>query len=485
MIGFPVTEASNTLQPELWRLSAVELAHGYRSGAFTPVDALEACLARVAQCQPTLNAMVLVDSPGAHQAAEASLQRWARSKPLSPLDGIPISLKDNLHTAGLPTSWGSQLLKGFVAQQDELPVARLRAAGAVFFGKTNLPEFAMTGFTTNTVWGCTRNPWNPALTPGGSSGGAVAAVAAGCGPMAVATDGGGSIRRPASHCGLVGFKPSSGLVERSGGLPELFLGHEVVGGIARSVADVRNLTAAMAGTPLDRPANRHAADKPRILFVPRFGDHPVDGGIAVQAKQAASRFMALGYQVEEAPVFTLADQINALWPFLSATALAWVLGDSQRCPELGLSAGTAPDTSACGEVSQATLRAGRAATAVNMFDLLTAIEALKRKLDALFTQHDFILTPATAAMPWPVEQTHPSEIAGQAVGPRGHAVFTGFVNAAGLPAIALPCGSVGGLPTGFQLVGPSGSDALLLAIAEQYEEAYPWADQWPDYPDVD
>ena len=358
-----VTRASNTQQAALWRLSATQLADGYRSGAFTPVDALDACLEQVARCQPTLNAMVLVDSPGAHLAAEASRQRWARGEPLGPLDGIPISLKDNLHAAGWPTSWGSQLLKGFVAQQDELPVARLRAAGTVLFGKTNLPEFAMTGFTTNTVWGSTRNPWNPALTPGGSSGGAVAAVAAGCGPMAVATDGGGSIRRPASHCGLVGFKPSAGLVARSGGLPELFLDHEVVGAIARSVTDVRNLTAVLAGTGLELPPRQKAADKVRILFVPRFGMHPVDGDIAVRVRQAANHFAALGCQVEEAADFTLADRVNALWPSLSATALAWMLGDSQRCPELGLPAGTAPDTSTCGEVSQATLRAGQAATA--------------------------------------------------------------------------------------------------------------------------
>lgn len=475
-----MTKTAEIMPPALWQLSAVELADGYRSGAFTPVDALDACLARVAQCQPTLNAMVLVDSTGAHLAAEASTQRWASGKPLGPLDGIPVSLKDNLHAAGWPTSWGSQLLKGFVAQQDELPVARLRAAGAVLFGKTNLPEFAMSGFTTNTVWGSTRNPWNPALSPGGSSGGAVAAVAAGCGPMALATDGGGSIRRPASHCGLVGFKPSAGLVERSGGLPELFLSHEVVGGITRSVADARSLSAVLAGKALDAPAKSGAADKVRILFVPRFGTHPVDDGIAVQAKLAASHFAALGCQVEEAAVFTLADRINALWPSLSATALAWMMGDSQRCPEFGLPAGTAPDTSVCGEGSQATLRAGQTATAADMFELLTAVQEIKRKLDALFTRHDFILTPATAAMPWPVEETHPSSIAGQPVGPRGHAVFTGFVNAAGLPAIALPCGSVGGLPTGFQLVGPKGSDAALLAIAQQYEAAYPWAGLWPD-----
>ena len=300
--------------------------------------------------------------------------------------------------------------------------------------------------------------------------------------MAVATDGGGSIRRPASHCGLVGFKPSNGLVKRGGGLPELFLDHEAVGGITRTVADARNLMSVLAGINLEAPAQPKDAHEVRILFVPRFGEHPVDGHIALRVKLAASHFSALGFRVEEASVFTLADRINTLWTTLSATALAWVMDDAQRCPELGLPAGTVPDTSLCGDGSRATLRAGQAATAVNMFDLLSAVQLLKRELDGLFSHHDFILTPATAAMPWPVEDTHPSEIAGQAVGPRGHAVFTGFVNAAGLPAIALPCGWVSGLPTGFQLVGPSGSDTALLALAGQYEKAYPWAEVWPDLP---
>src|SRR5439155_13553145 len=139
------------------------------------------------------------------------------------------------------TRWGSAALAGLVAERDELPVARLREAGAVIFGKTNVPEFTMQGYTDNPVFGATGNPWNPALTPGGSSGGAVALVAAGGCPVALATDGGGSIRRPASHTNLVGFKPSRARVPRGGGLPPIFLDFEVAGPIARCVDDVRAL----------------------------------------------------------------------------------------------------------------------------------------------------------------------------------------------------------------------------------------------------
>ena len=165
---------------ELWRLSAAQLAQGYGSGAFTPVHALDAVLARIERWQPHANAMALVDAAGARQAAGASRLRWARHQPRSPLDGVPVTLKDNLNAGGLRTGWGSRLLDGFVARKDELPVARLRAAGAVVVGKTCLPEFAMQGTTSNRATGVTRNPWNLALTPGGSSGGAAAAVATRC-----------------------------------------------------------------------------------------------------------------------------------------------------------------------------------------------------------------------------------------------------------------------------------------------------------------
>ena len=459
---------------ELWRLSATQLAEGYRSGAYTPVDALDACLARAEACQPALNAMVFIDRAGARNAAEESRARWISGTPVGPLDGIPVSVKDNLHVAGQPTRWGSRLLQEFVPKHDELPVARLRAAGAVLFGKTNLPEFAMQGYTSNDVSGTTRNPWDLSLTPGGSSGGAAAAVASGCGPLALATDGGGSIRRPASHCGVIGFKPSAGLVPRKNGLPEIFLDFEVAGCIGRELGDVQNLMQVLSATPMTAPPPRAA----RILYVPRFDGQAVDSGIATQTENAAKQFENLGHRVIEAPSFDIARQINLLWPNLSAAGLAWMFADSSRFPELGLAPGQSPDISLCGDAAQAALRLGLNLKTAALFDLMTAVQILKRKVDDLFTRHDFILTPATAALPWPAQLSHPQEIAGQPAGPRGHAVFTALANAAGLPAIALPCGFAGNLPTGFQLIGRAGADASLLALARQYEQAHPWKN-WP------
>ncbi|WP_271571375.1 amidase [Bradyrhizobium sp. CCBAU 11386] len=444
------------------------MIQGYAERAFTPVDVIKDCLDRTRTCDQSLNAFLHVSEADALRSAEASRRRWAVAKPLGALDGVPVSVKDNLHVAGMPTTWGSELMRGFVATEDEDPVARIRAAGAVLFAKTSLPEFAMQGHTANALKGTTFNPHALSLTPGGSSGGAAAAVAAFCGPLALATDGGGSIRRPASHCGLVGFKPSAGLVKRHGGLPEIFWGHEVVGGIGRNVADVASFTETLAGQQLAA-----ASKKVRILYAPSFSGAPVDAGIADAVERAAQRFEAIGHFVETRASFDLAEEINDLWPQLSAIGLAWLFEDGARWPELGLRHGTQPEQLMCGEAARAALQEGRSARATALFNLVNAIEGLKRRLDALFASYDAILTPATAALPWPADRPYPETIAGQAVGPRGHAVFTAIANAAGLPALALPCGWVSKLPTGFQLLGPKGADAAVLALGREFEQNFP------------
>ena len=193
-------------------LTAIELANQYRAGEASPIDMIEAVLARTARLNPVLNAIVTLDAAGARAAAEQSAARWRRGEPRSALDGVPMTVKDNLIAAGLRSTWGSRVCAGYVPDHDELPVARLRAAGLVIVGKTNVPEFTLQGYTDNLLFGPTCNPWNPQLTPGGSSGGAVASVAARIVPIAIGTDGGGSIRRPASHTGLVGLKPTVGRI---------------------------------------------------------------------------------------------------------------------------------------------------------------------------------------------------------------------------------------------------------------------------------
>lgn len=453
----------------LWQLTATQLAAGFGAGSFTPTQALQACLSRSAEVNPRLNALITRDAGAAAQAAEQSTARWRAGHALGGLDGVPVTIKDNLQVRGLPTHWGSRALAGLVAERDELPVAKLREAGAVIFGKTNVPEFTMQGYTGNPVFGPTGNPWNPALTPGGSSGGAVALVAAGGCPIALATDGGGSIRRPASHTNLVGFKPSRGRVPRGDGLPPIFLDFEVAGPIARSVADVAAVMRVIGRGPVDEAI----APRARILFIPRFGDHPVDPQVAALTDAAARKLAELGHAVTTARDFDLAEAVNARWPLLAQVGLAWLVAHPQALSNRPF------DAALFGPAMQANAQAGRQASAADLFDLLYEGERLRTALSALFDRYDFLLTPAAAALPWPAGETHPTLIDGRAVGPRGHAVFAGFANAVGLPAIAVPCGFAGGLPVGMQLVAREGADDGLLALARSFERAHPWL-RFPD-----
>ena len=223
------------------------LAAELENGQASSVGLVERAFQRIEAFDSRLNSFVALDRSGALAAAKDSDARRSRGQAHSRLDGIPISVKDNLHVAGFPTTWGSRALKDYRPAKDELPVARLRQAGMIVIGKTNAPEFTLEGYTRNDLFGVTRNPWNTDLTPGGSSGGAAASVAAGFVPAALGTDGGGSIRRPACHTGLVGYKPSIGRWPRADGLPAILTDFETIGSLARTVEDTLLLDAILRG----------------------------------------------------------------------------------------------------------------------------------------------------------------------------------------------------------------------------------------------
>ncbi|MBU2532653.1 MAG: amidase [Alphaproteobacteria bacterium] len=407
--------------------------------------------------------------------AKASDRRRAAGEPLSALDGLPIAVKDNLVVAGMPCTWGSRLFADYVPSADELPVARLRAAGAVIVGKTNVPEFTLEGYTANALHGVTRNPWNVALTPGGSSGGSVAAVAANLVPVAVGTDGGGSIRRPAAHTGLVGLKPSIGRIARGGGLAQLLLDFEVFGPLARSVRDVRLLMSVLAGPdPRDHrslhiPGAAGPAKHPlSILYVPRFAGAPVDPQISTAVGSVADCLADLGHDVREGALPFATGPLDSFWPNVGKWGLAALRAGQDRFDDLA-----SPQY-----VEMA--RAGEALPAAALYAGLEAIATLRNQTAGAFTSIDLILTPATAAMPWAADIAYPGEIDGTPVGPRGHAVFTGWVNASGQPAIALPAPvEPDALPVGFQLVAAFGREALLLEVADAYAAACPAAFRVP------
>jgi aspartyl-tRNA(Asn)/glutamyl-tRNA(Gln) amidotransferase subunit A len=461
---------------EPWRLPATELQRRYRDGSLTPLEVAQASLARLEAVNPKINAFVARRDGPFMDEAEASTERFARGAPLSPLDGIPLSVKDSLYTRDLPTTWGCPALRAHATGQDEFAVARARAAGALVIGKTNVPEFALEGYTGNPLFGVTRNPWDLALTPGGSSGGAVASVAAGITPLAIGQDGGGSIRRPASHTGLVGLKPTLSAVPREHVLPSLLLDFEVIGPLARTVGDARMLFEVMRGpAAVDRSslAAAGASARPlparaRILYVERFGAAPLDPQVAASLRQAVQRLAALGHEVTEGALPLDLDFYAEAWPQIGQVGLAQLF---ERQPDWARQA--SPKYRDMAEK-------GRALPAARLWQILEQVKQLRRHSVALFAGIDVIVLPAAAALPWRAEDAYPSHIDGEPVGPRGHAVYTGWVNAAGLPGLALPCApSREGLPIGMQLVGPYGSDDALLDLGAAYEAAHPWADRWP------
>jgi aspartyl-tRNA(Asn)/glutamyl-tRNA(Gln) amidotransferase subunit A len=455
-----------------WQLGAAGLGAAFRARSLTPAACLELVQERIARLNPRLNAIIAFAGDAA-TAAEESTARHARARPLSLLDGIPVLVKDNILAKGMPCVWGSRVFRDYVPAEDELPVARLRAAGAIVLGKTNVPELTFEGITWNPVFGATRNPYDLELTPGGSSGGSVAAVAAGLVPLALGTDGGGSIRRPASHTGLVGLKPSIGAVARVNSLPMMLLDLEVIGPIARTVEDTRLLFDVIAGPdPRDRRSLFVSPAPPparrlRVLYVPRFGEAPLDPEIAASV-DAAARALKDFCDVETGPMPLDLGPLKEFWPKFGAAGVAYVMATRPGKEKL------------LGPRFQAMLDLGRTVTAADYLAGIEIFERLRAESAALFERYDLVMTPSAAALPWPAEQPYPEEIDGKKVGPRGHAVYTGWVNACGIPAINLPCApSRRGLPIGFQLAARFGAERTLLELASRYEAVNPWRDRWP------
>ncbi|TGD93053.1 amidase [Methylobacterium nonmethylotrophicum] len=462
------------MSTELWRLSAVELGRLFAAARATPVDALEAAQARAGTWEPHLNAIAR-ENPGARAEAEASAARWRAGTPLSPLDGVPMTVKEFLVTAGLPSTYAEPGEAG-PSDHDELPVARMRRAGLVTLAKTTMPEFAVQGYTASARFGVTRNPWNLGSTPGGSTGGGAAATAAGYAPIALGTDGGGSLRRPAGHTGLVGLKSSLGRVPRLGGLPSPLLDFEVAGALTRTVADARAVLRLMEGAdprvlwstfvPAPRPERRL-----RARYVERIGDAPLDPVIAAACRRALADLEALGVAVEEGPLPFDVAGLNALWPEIGKIGIARLFAAD---PDLAARA-SAPYRAMAAE--------GARAPAPLLYEIVERVQALRNAASAAFADLDLIVTPSAAAMPWAADAVYPEVIDGQPVGPRGHAVYSGWVNAAALPGLSLPVDPApDGMPIGLHLVAGFGRDDLLLDIAERVEARRPFADRWPVLP---
>lgn len=450
--------------------TAIELLRLYRGGQASPVEAARAVLARIDRLNPQLNAFCLVAHEQALAAAQASEARWQRGAPCGALDGVPVSIKDLILTQGWPTLRGSRTIDPQQAWDVDAPVtARLREAGAVLLGKTTTPEFGCKGETNSPLTGITRNPWNPAKTPGGSSGGTAAAVAAGMGPLSVGTDGAGSVRIPAAFCGNFGLKPSFGRVPAYPLSPFGTVAH--LGPHSMSVED-----AALMMTVISAPDARDWTSLPpdgrdyavglhdglrglRVAFSPTLGYAQVHPDVAAAVAAAVRELEALGAHVEpvdpgfEDPL----DISTGLW-----FAGSWTLWNTLTPGQQAL---TDPDFRAQAEL-------GSRLSLLDLQRLHLRRGVLGSQMRQFMQRHDLLVTPAVAVPAFDARPAGHAPMTPQAM--LGWTPFSYPFNLTQQPACTIPCGLTrDGLPIGLQFVGPMFGDALVLRAARAYESAHP------------
>jgi aspartyl-tRNA(Asn)/glutamyl-tRNA(Gln) amidotransferase subunit A len=474
---------------ELARMDAVTIAREVRARRLSAMEVTDAALARMEALDPVIHAFCTPAPEVARVAAKRVDDEVRAGRDPGPLAGVPIGIKDLVSTAGIRTTSASWAYADFVPDEDDVVVERLRAAGAVILGKTNATEFGYSGTSDNPVFEATRNPWNPKLSPGGSSAGSAAAVAAGMCPFAVGSDGGGSVRIPASFCGLYAVKASMGRVplypgckdERYPGVSS-WESLEHIGPISRTVADSALMLSVISG-PDDR--DRYSLPAAsfdwlevlkgdlrglRVAYSPDWGGYvTVDPRVREIAKRAAMVFEDLGCIVEEAspgwkdPGWAFEAIMYSETDLRGMRALADKLGD-RMSPHL--SAG---------------LR--RAWTAEEFTDAMIERKAVCNKMWRFMRRYDLLLTPTLAALPFevgPLGKLGPDVIDGKPVGETHWLAFTYPMNFTGQPAASVPAGwTDDGLPVGLQIVGRHLDDPLVLRASAAYEAAAPWKDRWP------
>jgi aspartyl-tRNA(Asn)/glutamyl-tRNA(Gln) amidotransferase subunit A len=452
---------------ELCSLTAVQLLEGYRTGAFSPVEVAASVMRRIEERNPQLNAFNLV-SNHVNEEARASESRWLSGVPKGLLDGVPVSIKDIILTRGWPTLRGSKTVDPRGPWTEDAPVtARLREHGALLLGKTTTPEFGWKGVTDSPLTGITRNPWNPAKTPGGSSGGAAAAVAAGMGPLAVGTDGGGSIRIPCSFTGLFGIKPSFGRVPAWPLSPFGTVAH--VGPITKSTAD-----AALMLNVLAQPDARDWHALPyeprdwrmdleqgirdlRIAWSPDLGYAKVDPEVSALVKNSLKIFEDLGARVEEKhPGFENPEAVFRAHWFSGAAFLLKNIKNRELI-----------DPGLVEVASQ-----GEKITAHELLDAQQKRGALGVHMNLFHRDYDLLVTPTLAVPAFDAGQEFPQTSGGKRW--TDWTPFTYPFNLTQQPAASIPCGfTKDGLPVGLQIVGPRYADALVLRAARAFESARP------------
>jgi amidase len=467
---------------DLCFVPATTLQRLYRSRKVSPLEVMQAVLARIDAVNPRVNAYVTVARDQALAAAKrATGALGRRGASLGPLHGVPVSIKDLTPTKGIRTTWGSKIFEHHVPDEDALYVTRLKEAGAIVVGKTNTPEFGAGGNTFNAVFGATRNPWNTALTCGGSSGGAAVALATGMGPLAQGSDLGGSLRTPAAFCGVVGFRTSPGLIP----VYPADLGWDslsVTGPMARTVGDVALMLSVMAG-PDDRAPLSYDVDTRRFPAAVRRpsvkgwraawtpdlnGLIPVDEEVAAVAERATDVFRSLGVRVERAcPDF---GEVNEI--VLATRGLGMVARHAEKLAQWE-------------PVMQRGLvwniKQGLSLTPEQIGRGETLRTRLWQRVRVFMETRDLLILPTVAVPPFPVEQPYPTDINGKALDNYTQWFFLTYgITVTGLPVISVPCGFTrSGLPVGLQIVGRRRQEAAVLRAAAAFEVARPWAGAIP------
>lgn len=463
-------------------LSATEMVRQFRAGGLTPQDVMGAVFRRTDALNPTLNAYVALDRERAFAAARAATEALAGNPAdLPPLHGVPVSIKDVTPVAGLPLTYGSVLHAGEIAEEDALIVQRLKAAGAIVVGKTNTPDFAFGGTTSNALFGHTRNPWDPRMTAGGSTGGGAVAVATGMGPIAQGGDLGGSLRTPAAFCGIVGFRTTPGLVPIwPNAIP--WDSYIVEGTMARTVADAALSLAAIAG-PDDRAPISYAADNAtflaaldrpsiegwRIAWTPDLeGLLPVEPEVAATVERAAGAFRALGATVERAAP----DFRELLEVVLPSRGLLMVALHAEK---LARHRDKLPPALVWN------IEQGLALTGSDLARAELVRGILAERARRFFERYDILLLPTEAVAPFPVEQDFPKEINGIPLDNPIHWFALAYaITVVGLPAMSVPAGFTrSGLPVGMQIVGRRRREDAVIRAAAAFEMAQPWAQAVP------
>ncbi len=452
--------------------SASELAGLVRSREISPVEVMEDCLARVERFNPAVNALVTLN-PRALDEADELERRLVRGEEVGLLAGLPVGIKDVTPVAGLRTTYGSTLYRDHVPTEDALVVQRLRAAGALILGKTNCPEFAAGGATFNDVFGRTRNPWDPTRTAGGSTGGGAAGLVTGMIALAEGTDLGGSLRIPASFCGVVGLRPSVGLVPT---YPADWLWDtlQVEGSVARTAEDVALMLQAISGpspmSPLAQPRDgrnfvatvaRGVPPDLRVAYCSDVAKIGIDAEIERVCGNAVRGLREIGVTVEEIEL----DLSFARKPFLALRGLWFV---AQMFPRLD-------KVDRFGSNVAGNIRSGLATTTLDLGAAEAARTRIWHVFRELFRTFDHLITPCMAVPPFPVEQNYPEVVAGKKMETYVDWIAPTFVlSLTGLPVASVPCGlDPEGLPVGLQIVGrPQGEEAV-LALASQVQRRHP------------